>query len=254
MLSELFKRNRRLLNESIQDPRRRTYISPAVYATDRALLPALAEHARGVLLDVGAGDVPYRSLLAGQVDRHDTFDVEHRTDALTYVGDIHDMHMVADNAYDTVLCLSVLEHVREPFRAIGELARILRPGRLILTVPHLSRLHEEPHDYFRYTQYGLRSLLESAGSEDLHRGGGRALCLPRAPGVDGAPLLGVARAALAGAGVLAEQVARRAAHPLAGRAPGPPAHLCPGIRVRGGQASSGTGGVALATPASPPAT
>ncbi|NLD73628.1 MAG: class I SAM-dependent methyltransferase [Chloroflexi bacterium] len=171
MLSELFKRNRRLLNESIQDPRRRTYISPAVYATDRALLPALAEHARGVLLDVGAGDVPYRSLLAGQVDRHDTFDVEHRTDALTYVGDIHDMHMVADNAYDTVLCLSVLEHVREPFRAIGELARILRPGgRLILTVPHLSRLHEEPHDYFRYTQYGLRSLLESAGLEEISIG------------------------------------------------------------------------------------
>ena len=48
MLSELFKRNRRLLNASTQDPRRRSFISPAVYATDRVLLPALAAHARGL--------------------------------------------------------------------------------------------------------------------------------------------------------------------------------------------------------------
>ena len=168
MLSELFKRNRRLLNASTQDPRRRSFISPAVYATDRVLLPALAAHARGALLDVGAGDVPYRSLLAGQVTRYDTLDVEHRTETLTYVGDIHDMHMVEDGAYDTVLCLSVLEHVREPDRAMGELARVLRPGgTLILTVPHLSRLHEEPHDYYRYTQYGLRALLARSGLEEV---------------------------------------------------------------------------------------
>jgi hypothetical protein len=34
-------------------------------------------------------------------------------------------------------------------------------------VPHLSRLHEEPHDYFRYTKYGLHTLLEKSGFDVL---------------------------------------------------------------------------------------
>jgi hypothetical protein len=45
---------------------------------------------------------------------------------------------------------------------------------LIVSVPHLSRLHDEPHDYYRYTQYGLRHLLEQAGFTitHLHERGG----------------------------------------------------------------------------------
>jgi hypothetical protein len=32
-----------------------------------------------------------------------------------------------------------------------------------MTAPFAFRLHEEPHDYFRYTSHGLRCLLEGAG-------------------------------------------------------------------------------------------
>ncbi len=43
---------------------------------------------------------------------------------------------------------------------------MLKPGgKLILTVPFLGRLHEEPFDYYRYTRYGLRHLLEKGGFE-----------------------------------------------------------------------------------------
>ena len=42
----------------------------------------------------------------------------------------------------------------------------MRPGgALILSVPHLSEIHEAPHDYFRYTRFGLESLMELAGLE-----------------------------------------------------------------------------------------
>jgi hypothetical protein len=34
---------------------------------------------------------------------------------------------------------------------------------LLLSVPFLARLHEEPHDYFRYTEHALRAMLTSAG-------------------------------------------------------------------------------------------
>ena len=53
--------------------------------------------------------------------------------------------------------------------------RVLKDnGHVILSVPHLSPIHEAPHDYFRYTEYGLNSLLTSRGFRvlELHPAGG----------------------------------------------------------------------------------
>ena len=66
----------------------------------------------------------------------------------TWTGDICDMAQVPDGAYDAVVCHQVLEHVREPQSAMDEMARVLKPGgRVVLSVPHLSRRHELPDDY-----------------------------------------------------------------------------------------------------------
>jgi SAM-dependent methyltransferase len=47
---------------------------------------------------------------------------------------------------------------------VAELARVLAPGgRLLLIVPHEWEVHQHPHDYFRYTKFGCRLLLERAG-------------------------------------------------------------------------------------------
>ncbi len=78
------------------------------------------------------------------------------------------MSDVPQEAFDSAICLEVLEHVSNPFVAVGEIAKLLKPGGvLILSVPHLSRVHEAPHDYFRYTRYGIQSVLESSGFEFL---------------------------------------------------------------------------------------
>ena len=56
-----------------------------------------------------------------------------------------------------------------------EMARVLRPGGLLyLMAPQSVRLHYPPHDYYRYTEYGLRYLVEQAGLEveDLQPEGG----------------------------------------------------------------------------------
>ena len=61
-----------------------------------------------------------------------------------------------------------MEHLHTPEVAIKEIARVLAPGgRLILTTRFVYPLHDIPHDYFRYTKYGLRHLFKDWKIKEL---------------------------------------------------------------------------------------
>jgi len=69
-----------------------------------------------------------------------------------------------DAAFAAAISIVVLEHVPEPARVLTELARVLGPGgRLLLVVPQEWGVHQAPHDYYRYTRFGVERLLVSAG-------------------------------------------------------------------------------------------
>ncbi len=71
-----------------------------------------------------------------------------------------------DATFDVVVCLEVIEHVRHPESLVAEVERVLRPGaRLWLSVPFLYPIHDAPHDFRRYTEYGLRQLLATGELE-----------------------------------------------------------------------------------------
>lgn len=75
----------------------------------------------------------------------------------------------ADDSFDLVICCEVLEHVREPSSASREIFRVLRPnGKLVLTAPFVYPIHERPHDYFRFTKFGLRMLFEGFSSVEVN--------------------------------------------------------------------------------------
>jgi SAM-dependent methyltransferase len=66
-----------------------------------------------------------------------------------------------DGAFDVILCSEVLEHLHTPAQALSEMRRVLkRGGTLILTTRFIFPIHDAPHDYYRFTKYGLRHLLE----------------------------------------------------------------------------------------------
>ena len=67
----------------------------------------------------------------------------------------------------------MLEHVAAPERAIAELHRVLAPGgALVLSTPFVFEIHEAPHDYYRFTEHGLRQLLRGfARCEIVRRNG-----------------------------------------------------------------------------------
>lgn len=127
----------------------------------RRAIRARARYARGRLLDVGCGGEPYRSLLE-QVQHYVGVDVPPNPTA-----DVAGSGLALpfrDEAFDTVLCTCVLEHVPEPGSLMAEIARTLRPsGHLLLTAPQTWQIHLAPNDFYRYTHYGLRYLAETSG-------------------------------------------------------------------------------------------
>jgi len=123
------------------------------------------------LLDAGAGEGQYK----------DRFKRQHYTGVDLAVGDVEwnyaqldaitDLLALpfADQTFDAVINIVTLEHVKEPARVIQEMCRVLRAGgHLLIIVPHEWEEHQTPHDYFRYTRYGMRYLLEIAGFGDIH--------------------------------------------------------------------------------------
>lgn len=62
-------------------------------------------------------------------------------------------------SFEIVLCIEVLEHVKDPKCVIDEMRRVLMPGgTLLLTTRFLFPIHEAPEDRYRFTHYVLREL------------------------------------------------------------------------------------------------
>jgi SAM-dependent methyltransferase len=142
--------------------------SPLQVARCRESARLIEAYARGRVLDVGCGHMIFRSAVLAHAVSYEGLDVAPRVGGVHFIDDACEMRSVPSSAFDTVLCFEVLEHLAAPERALAAIAAVLRPGgTLLVTVPHLSRLHEEPHDFFRYTGYGLRALAERVGLEVL---------------------------------------------------------------------------------------
>jgi SAM-dependent methyltransferase len=143
-------------------------------ATGKQHIEAFVERAAASLqskariLDAGAGDSPYRHLFSHCL--YEATDLCTRTertyDSVTMKCDVSSIP-VEDRRYDAVICTQVLEHVPDPLKALKELYRVLAPGgTLWLSTNFYFEEHEQPYDYFRYTQFGLQYLLEQADFQE----------------------------------------------------------------------------------------
>lgn len=61
--------------------------------------------------------------------------------------------------FDVILCLNVLEHVYEFQKAVDNIHRALKKGGVaVVAVPTIYPLHDEPGDYWRFTEHALRKM------------------------------------------------------------------------------------------------
>ena len=69
---------------------------------------------------------------------------------------------IKTHSVDTVLLLDVLEHLPDTNKALSEINQALKKnGKLIIQVPFLYPLHDEPRDYFRFSQHAFSVLAKN---------------------------------------------------------------------------------------------
>lgn len=92
----------------------------------------------------------------------ETLDISEDSGA-TYIADlcVNNEGIVPANRFDYVVCTEVLEHTLQPFDAVAELKRILKPGGLaFVSTPFNFRIHGPLPDCWRFTEHGLRALFK----------------------------------------------------------------------------------------------
>ncbi len=132
------------------------------------------------VLDIGGGEpfqkwmADYKPLFTKVEYRTMEPDGNHQADI---VGDIHAIPLET-NSENAIICHSVLEHVEDPIRAVGELYRILTPGgKLFVQIPSIYPYHARKGiggypDYWRFFDDTLNLLFKDFSNfEYVKRGG-----------------------------------------------------------------------------------
>ena len=128
------------------------------------------DHYKGHLYDLGCGEMPFKEWLLNYADTYTGVDWGSSLHDLKadILADLNDPLPIENEVADTVISLSVMEHLREPQVFLSEAHRILKPGgAMILQVPFMWWVHEAPYDYYRYTRFGLQYQFEKAGFVDV---------------------------------------------------------------------------------------
>jgi len=73
-----------------------------------------------------------------------------------------------DESFDSLVANEVFEHVNDPDHFLDEAYRVLATGgSVFMTIPFVWDEHEQPNDFFRYTSFGIRHMLETHHFEVL---------------------------------------------------------------------------------------
>lgn len=129
--------------------------SPQIREAVHRLLDQIGTGGRG--LDVGAGSGRlHPALITVDLMPGPTIDVCASAERLPF----------PDGIFDLVVSQELIEHVRDPFRAMQEMRRVLKKGGAVYCqVPFIIGYHPGPTDFWRFTREGIRELVEKADLE-----------------------------------------------------------------------------------------
>lgn len=129
-----------------------------------------------LILDCGCGDKPFLPFFEGRYSIYVGIDVT-QGKYMDVVGDVEKLPFKGC-LFDAVLCTQVMEHVFSPKRLIDEIYRVLKSGGFLFLSTHgVWPVHAAPHDFWRWTDLGLKRMLANFSMVKIYECGGNVASL-----------------------------------------------------------------------------
>ena len=146
------------------------FINPS-YFIRKGLYKRIKENAgylKGNLLDIGCGSKPYKNLF--RVNSYTGLDINNSAHSHEYESvDVYyngQSFPFKNEKFDSAFSSEVFEHIFELDKVLKEINRVMKKnGTALFTVPFVWDEHEIPFDFGRYTEFGIKYLLEKNGFE-----------------------------------------------------------------------------------------
>jgi len=137
---------------------------------EAALRDIISDLEYGIVLDVGAGNEPYKYLF------HDCEYISLDLSSADIKGSGESLPLKSESV-DLVISTQVLEHVLNPMQFIFEMKRVLKPGGHAIVSTHGVYPIHAAQDYWRWTDQGLREMFAGFDDVEIMSLGGYWLCI-----------------------------------------------------------------------------
>ena len=111
---------------------------------------------QGTTLNIGCGQDRYRKFIHGKVINLDI----KQTKAADIIADANQLKF-KPNSFDNVISIFSFYYLKNPFSMSRDISKILKKdGKFILVLPFLYPIHDIPEDRYRFTSFGIKTVLE----------------------------------------------------------------------------------------------
>jgi hypothetical protein len=118
------------------------------------------------VLELGSGNCPIYPLIAMHANQYTTLDWPNSQHSTDYIDITHDLNtdILLDKFYDVIVAFDVMEHIYNVDTFLNTISKNLsKDGLTVISIPFLYWIHEDPHDYNRFTKFYLKRKLSEFG-------------------------------------------------------------------------------------------
>jgi hypothetical protein len=125
------------------------------------------------VLNIGAGG-EIKNIIRKNFKKVFEIDIDSRRNPDQIIDLCNDRFSKIIRCKPNLVCIfEVLEHTTNPLKAVNNIYKIINKGDFVLaSVPFIFHIHDEPHDYFRFTKFGLKLLFKDFANVKIYERNG----------------------------------------------------------------------------------